>query len=159
MIDDTKRFVLCAVVTGFSAAICVISNRKKQARSDRAMQPRYHWTALFHPVSFRSTPPWRQFLACVLPASLIISINVHRVWFFDTILPLFERKRPLANHERLYWTSVSRRGRKPVISTINLLRLFLCFLESSEQQYILALSFGLIPFFLLVSIDYELEVM
>lgn len=125
----------------------------------RSIRPRYHRPVLHHPLSSTSTSPCRQLLSCISSSEFIISIHYDRNTIFGTLLPLFTIERPNLNYGSPHRTKITKRGRKPIISTIYILGSVLWNLKSSNRQHRLASIFGIVPFSLSVRIAEGLQVM
>jgi len=154
--DSTKKKAVVAVALGaYATAVAVVISKKKKTK----IVPGYRRLALTRQIQGVSTTPWRRILTYGTPADFIVTINITKELLLETLLPRFEEARKTLNFGSPYRRSNSTRGRRPQLTSIDLIGLVLYYLKSRDPLYKLCPIFGVVPTTAQVWLDFSLEIM
>ena len=154
------KAAVSAAIAAYTASLAYYRLRTNQRPRNRSRKnPKYLRAALLRPVKSPLTTPWNQILSCGKDDDLLISLNVSRSLFFDTLMPIFEVERQRCNYGSPYRTGPKTRGRPPFLRSCDILGMALWYLKTKGSMYSLCPIFGVVPSSMGVWMDYCLEVL
>jgi len=150
-----KRIVAAGGAVVFSVCLAASSVIEKE----RTVSPQYTSDAIMRPIKGLHSTPWRKILAFGTPGDFILTTNFTKELIVDKILPLFAQARPSINRGSPYNSTGSKRGRKPLLTDIDLLGLVFYYLKTRDPTYRMSIIFGIVPSSIGVWLDFALEVL
>lgn len=106
----------------------------------------------------RLTTPWRQLASCGTSLDSIISLNFDCHTSFNVLLPMFVSKRNEVNFGSPYRVGPKLRGRRLFLNSADTAALVLWRPKSTDRQFSLCPTSGLVPKSVNVWSDYGLQV-
>jgi len=144
---------------GGAAAFAICLSASAAMDDEQNGGPKYTRKAIMRPLRGMHTTPWRKILAFGTPGDFILTTNFTGRLIKEDILPLFKAERISVNRGSPYNSKGSNRGRKPLLSDIDLIGLALYYLKTRDSMYRLSIMFGIVPSSVSVWLDYALEVL
>jgi len=144
---------------GGVAAFTIVIAASTTIEKKRTPRPKYTRKAIMRPLPGMHSTPWRKILAFGTPGDFILTTNFTKGIILENILPLFISVRPTVNRGSPHKKTNSNRGRKPLLTSIDLVGLALYYLKTRDPMYRMSIIFGLVPSSISVWLDFALEVL
>jgi len=106
-----------------------------------------------------TSTPWNKILSCGNDEDFLVSTNFTKALLLEKLLPMFESERRQLNFGSPFRQGPKVRGRKPLLSSIDLLGMSLWYIKTNQTMYSLCPIFGIVSSTLGVWLDYSLEVL
>lgn len=143
MDTETLTIAVTAIAT-YTAFLASLASALEEDSPPRGPQQHFHRTALICLRTSPSITAWHQLLSAGSSSNFIPALNFDKRVFFETLLPLFAKKRQNLSFGSPYRRAPKSRGQPSSVSTEDVLGLTLWRLKSSERQSQLRVIFGLI---------------
>lgn len=129
------------LATSISILIHLYSTKCKK----KQFKPIFLRAAIMPPLNGDYATAWRRILTFGQPADFVVIINITKEISIDKLPPVFSRARQFVNNGSPYHTNLCRRGKKPLLNSVDILGLCLWYLEYAYPLEKYCTIFGVVP--------------